>query len=795
MASCKTSQWTSTSPYVKLTVTQSSSTDTTATLSWTLQYIADSAASTSTARSYSVVINGSTVESGTYSINGVRGTKEIASGTKKITKTHSSQTIPFSCSFDFKLTWSGTYAGTKSASGSISVAAKTKYTVSYNANGGSGTLSSQTKWYGETLTLSSAKPTRTGYTFQGWATSSGGSRAYSSGGSYTSNAGVTLYAVWKANTYTVSYNANGGTGAPASQTKTYGETLTLSSTKPTRVNYIFKGWGTSRSATTISYVAGASYTKNAAITLYAIWELAYTKPVISDLKVFRCDSVGNAIDTGEYAVVSFNWQTFSEVTSILIEWYLQDNKAGSFSVDVSVLSSKNSGTTSTVIGGALSIDMTYTVKVIVTDSKSQDRSITLNAQTFLIDFLQGGNGCAIGKAAEIAENFDVKWLSRFRNHLCIGEKTGHLDGKTGIFLSNEGYMHLQRTTAQNYNPYIAFLRDDETAVTAQIQLDVDTNKLKLLGADGYEIDNTTTLKSHFLVGDKTGYLDGNTGVYVNKDGFIHIQRRSTGNAYIAFLLDSETGWTAGKCAAIALVPDDGYLHFQTSPTSFDKEAYFNGNIYPVANIRFAPDSTGKDAHYIGMQWADGNHHYFLSRSEDGLTSYFGWSGSSSYSTVTTIRGQTCKYTNSSGTTTLSDERLKKDIVALDKWGAFFDALEPCAFKMKAGTSGRYHLGFKAQQVEKALTDSGLTTRDFAGFIEMPYKIDEDDPERSAVYEAAGIKEGETEYGLIYSEFTALNTYKIQQLQKENNKLKNKLADLEERLSKLEALLDDWGEYL
>ena len=147
------------------------------------------------------------------------------------------------------------------------------YTVSYNANGGSGAPSAQTKTYGTALTLSSTKPTRTGYTFQGWATSSSATSAtYSAGGSYTANSGTTLYAVWQINTYTVSYNANGGSGAPSAQTKTYGTSLTLSTTKPTRTGYTFLGWATSASATSASYSAGSSYTANSGATLYAVWK-------------------------------------------------------------------------------------------------------------------------------------------------------------------------------------------------------------------------------------------------------------------------------------------------------------------------------------------------------------------------------------------------------------------------------------------------------------------------------------------------------------------------------------------
>lgn len=79
-------------------------------------------------------------------------------------------------------------------------------------------------------------------------------------------------------TYTVSFNANGGSGAPSSQTKTYGSTLYLSSTRPTRTNYNFKGWGTSSSATSASYQPGGAYTSNSGITLYAVWELAVSAP-------------------------------------------------------------------------------------------------------------------------------------------------------------------------------------------------------------------------------------------------------------------------------------------------------------------------------------------------------------------------------------------------------------------------------------------------------------------------------------------------------------------------------------
>jgi len=73
--------------------------------------------------------------------------------------------------------------------------------------------------------------------------------------------------------YTVTYVANGGSGAPAAQAKIEGEDLTLSSTVPTYTGRTFKGWGTSATDTTVDYAAGGTYSTDGNITLYAIWEL------------------------------------------------------------------------------------------------------------------------------------------------------------------------------------------------------------------------------------------------------------------------------------------------------------------------------------------------------------------------------------------------------------------------------------------------------------------------------------------------------------------------------------------
>lgn len=304
-------------------------------------------------------------------------------------------------------------SATKTVNLSVSVPAWNSYTVKYNANGGSGAPSSQTKWKDQALTLSNTKPTRTGYSFQGWATSSGGSVAYAAGASYTSNANVTLYAVWKANTYTVSYNANGGSGAPGSQTKTYGVTLTLSSTKPTRTNYTFKGWGTSASATTVSYAAGASYTANAGITLYAIWELAYTKPRINNLSVARSDETMTPKIDGTCAIVEFSWECDRTVASVTIDWKLTTTSAYGNATPLTF--SGTSGQVLAMVGdGGFDPSLSYTIRVTVADSVgSSTQTITLSSMAFTIHGRPGGNGIAFGKMSELDGVAETAYQSLF----------------------------------------------------------------------------------------------------------------------------------------------------------------------------------------------------------------------------------------------------------------------------------------------------------------------------------------------------------------------------------------------
>ncbi len=186
-----------------------------------------------------------------------------------------------------------------------------RYTVSFSANGGSGGQTAQvTATYGSAMpTISTTKPTRTGYTFQGWydtSAASGGTRYYTEAGAsartWNKTSNATLYARWTANRYTVSFNANGGSGGQNAQvTATYGSAMpTILTTKPTRTGYAFGGWYDTSAASggtqyyTAACASARTWNKTSNATLYARWTA-----ITYSVRYF--DKAGNHIGTDQKA--------------------------------------------------------------------------------------------------------------------------------------------------------------------------------------------------------------------------------------------------------------------------------------------------------------------------------------------------------------------------------------------------------------------------------------------------------------------------------------------------------------
>ena len=176
--------------------------------------------------------------------------------------------------------------------GSVGTMGLTKYyamwaanenTVIFNANGGSGTMSSQKMKTDEKKALNNCTFTRDGYSFIGWATTSDGEVVYSNQAQYTMGTEneYTLYAVWDINKVALIYDANGGEGSMESQLLLPNQVLSLNENEYRRSGYGFKGWSLTPNGE-IAYRNMSNFTMGTtSITLYAVWEATDTAIVLN----------------------------------------------------------------------------------------------------------------------------------------------------------------------------------------------------------------------------------------------------------------------------------------------------------------------------------------------------------------------------------------------------------------------------------------------------------------------------------------------------------------------------------
>lgn len=179
----------------------------------------------------------------------------------------------------------------KSDSISWSIAAAT-FTVTFNANGGTTPTASKSVTYGSTYgTLPS--PTRTGYTSLGWFTSGGTQITSSSTVSITAN--QTLDAHWQANSYTVTFNANGGTTPTPSKSVTYNSTYG-NLPVPTRSGYEFLGWFTDPN-NGVQVTSSTTVTITDAQILYAHWKVLAILHVVQNNQKYDVTQIYYVKDT------------------------------------------------------------------------------------------------------------------------------------------------------------------------------------------------------------------------------------------------------------------------------------------------------------------------------------------------------------------------------------------------------------------------------------------------------------------------------------------------------------------
>lgn len=236
--------------------------------------------------------------------------------------------------------------------------------------------------------------------------------------------------------YTISYNANGGSSTPASQTKWYNEPITL---RPaiTRDKYLFGGWKWNNTGTAVA--AGSSWNAaNATGTFYAAWEYKYQSPSITRVTAWRTGTTASGgvypkQDDGTNADIQVVLTAGKEkataggaysVANTTVKFYYKLNTASSYTLLSTQTLSSATGTLTAHISSTLDIDKQYDVKVeaYITASTTDSTSFTsfISTAFFLVDMTQ--NGVAFGRAAE-SDKFMCALPTTIQNTLTVTPAT------------------------------------------------------------------------------------------------------------------------------------------------------------------------------------------------------------------------------------------------------------------------------------------------------------------------------------------------------------------------------------
>ncbi len=379
-----------------------------------------------------------------------------------------------------------------------------EYTIIFDGNGNdSGATASQTVNYGVSAELNENGFIKDGYTFNGWTTRQDGSGTkYADGAEVQNltadaNSSITLYAQWKVNNYTISFNNNGGVGVMEDVNATYDVDVTLDECRFSKTGYSFSGWNTEADGNGISYTDGATV-KNltteagATVTLYAQWDVG-TYEVIFNPNGGAGEAYSQHITYDEETALSEN--TFTREGYIFAGW-----------------NTASGGNGDKFSNGALVRNLTTT-------------SITLFAQWTAVEYkiTFNGNGNDGGATADIDP---VKYDNPVNLNKNGFTKTGYTfsgwnteaDGSGEAYVDQESVVNLasgQDETATLYaqwtpNTYtIRFNRNDGIGSMDSITATYDatyTLTLNQYNRVGYTFTGWNTQED----GNGTAYSDGDT---------------------------------------------------------------------------------------------------------------------------------------------------------------------------------------------------------------------------------------------------------------------------------------------
>lgn len=342
----------------------------------------------------------------------------------------------------------------------------------------------------------------------------------------------------------------------------------------------------------------------------------------------------------------------------------------------------------------------------------------------------------------------------FTGQETVGQKVDQLYSYTYMLLENLRYC-LRNLDAGNFNetglkeitsPIYAEIRDAEGNL-AQLALTAQSLAARLNDAEG----NVTSLQAT---------AQGLSSRVSNAEGQVSIVRQTVDGLTI---YNPQTGQTlinggmiaTGTVVASRLMGSYVYLLDQA------------GNV--VGAIYIADTTTGDGleffTQYGGIRFRPAGNFWVNSGNGSFGTNEYGFSVQADlYPAPDAARSlglgeyRWAQIYAASGTIVTSDRSAKNSIsYDMDRYEALFDGLRPVSCKYNAGTSGRLHVAYIAQDVEVAVEAAGLTSKDFAGLIKSPRK------------------DGGVDYSLRYGEFVPLNTMKIQRLEARVARLERSVA--------------------
>lgn len=569
---------------------------------------------------------------------------------------------------------------------------------------------------------------------------------------------------------------NGSTGIYGSSISKYsisggGYSTTASSFTTGVLNTV----GTNTFTATITDSRGRTATKTVTCSV-----VDYFTPRISYTEAFRCNSSGVADENGTYIKVkaNFSYASLSGKNGFESNVSYAKSNTSTYSTPISIT---NDTYSSTIGGGAISVDSSYSVKFRVADYfTSHEVYATIPTPSVTMDFKKGGKGVAIGKVSETDNLFEVAWLSKFLNGL-----------------------HAYNTT----NP-ITFYAGADSADNSFYRLCNKSGIMKVNFTTG-EAGEAMRLHAYsngtwksYIKFYENGVIQSNGltcyGSLITNGSVCKVCNPSGGDCYIEFNRGSNADWR--------IVNSAGNLYLQSNYTT-SKGGYYNVlqlNYNSGSAILKGGLSASGDVNISGGYLKVGGKNFRGWGFSSGNVYYLGLSGDDKYvrmyngditvangvSYLGSPSGRFIKLYCSQAVDVSSDLRKKDNVLPYDaQLETFYDLLNPISYTLKQGHSGRRHLGFIAQEVEQAMTEVGMEYKDLSFLQKAP--LDESgneiDPTTITDYKTdERIKD--YEYSLAYTELIALNTHMIQKLKEENKKLTDEVNFLKNEINEIKTKL-------